>query len=714
MAVLVLGALLLPGLASARAPGPAAAPSPRSSIEIPPLSPGPACAGSACAAPAAGGPAESWYNVSSVQRISPPPLYGASMVFDPVNNVVVLFGGCGTTACPASAQTWEYTGGAWTNVTSQSAQPPARAFAGFVWDSRDGYGLLFGGRTGNRSLNDTWSFVAGTWSNLSAPTGAPSPRWGASMTFDRSDNFVLLFGGCASPTCPDGDTWSYHGGTWKNLTATAGVPPSPRYGAALAYDQGDGYAFLVDGCNATVCPLNDSYEFSAGKWALGPPAPVPPARAFASLVYDAIENATYLVGGNGTGGPRADTWKWSGGRWANVTTILGPGPSARDALADLATSYVTVGAAAHKWPYLLFFGGDPKGCAPCGGPAASDTWVLEPTLTASGSVLPTVVEVGQPTTFAGKGIGGSPPYQFLWQFGDGTSVVAQNPSHGYPSAATDVATLFVSDLSGAEAHANTTITVVAGPAVTVSVSPKATDIGFAVKFNGTVTGGSAPYTYRWDFGDLATSANLSASHSFLTAGTFAPNLTVTDRVQGLGLGATSVVVHPLPTLTTSASNAAPDPSENVTFTAALASGTAPYSYLWTFGDGYQSTVAAPVHAYPAGGNFTVEVRASDAAGAVRYQNLTIQVSAAPDTGHGGGGFPSTDWILGGAAVVAAILIAIVVVLLILDRRRRRRPQPLAAAAVGQPGWGDDEGGPGPGDERSSRSARRAGRLYPRR
>ncbi len=95
---------------------------------------------------------------------------------------------------------------------------------GLAPDPKDGYVLLFGGppvidSSGNYvgELNMTWSYRGGVWTNESIP--GPSPRYGTSMVFDSTDGYVLLFGGASGierasndptyPTVWNNDTWIY-------------------------------------------------------------------------------------------------------------------------------------------------------------------------------------------------------------------------------------------------------------------------------------------------------------------------------------------------------------------------------------------------------------------------------------------------------------------------------------------------------------------------
>lgn len=635
------------------------------------------------------------------------------MTYDPADGAVVLFGGCAPTACPASAQTWEYTGGYWANVTNLGPQPPARAYASFTFDSRDNVAVLFGGWSGTAALNDTWTFVGGVWTNITLPAAAPPARWGASMAFDRVDNFVLLFGGCGNTTCPLNDTWRLVDTTWKNLTPGLGATPPARYGGAFTYDSGDSDAVLFGGCGP-VCPMNDTWTFAKGKWTAVAVLAVPPAREFATLTYDALQNSTMLFGGNGTTGPRNDTWKWFNGRWTNETSSLGPGPTARFGMAGLQTTIVSVSATIHKWPFDLYFGGAGAGCAPCAEPSYNDTWVVEVALAASSSVLPSVVEAGQPASFTSSAAGGSAPYLFFWQFGDGTSSVLQNPIHAYASTGMLQAQVTASDFAGVFARSLVAITVVSGPAVSVSISPVVTDVGRPVSFNGSANGGTAPYSYRWSFGDLGASTSLATSHAYATTGNFSVNLTVTDAVQGFGVRVSNVTVHPLPVLTTTISSA-PEVGQNITWTASLVGGTAPYSILWNFGDGSTASGATVTHAYATWAVQHASVVATDAVGAAEYQNFTIPLSNTTLIHSGPVRFLGLDpAVIGVGVLLLAVGIALATVVYVALHHRRRPPgSPLAAAAVGQPGWdgSEEESGSSPGQSRSAR--RSAGRGFRR-
>jgi len=254
---------------------------------------------------------------------------------------------------------------------------------------------------------------------------------------------------------------------------------------------------------------------------------------------------------------------------------------------------------------------------------------------------------------------------------------------------------------------------VGGPTVSLSAEPGATDVERPVSFVGLATGGTVPYAYRWSFGDLTGAATADVEHNYTAPGRFAVNLTVTDMVQGLGVAFTNVTINALPHLSASASNLTPLLGSNVSFSASVVGGTAPFSFSWSFGDGNGSATAGAQHRYSAAGTYAVVASVVDSVGAVSWQNFSILVAGLPPPPphrtNSSSGLTPTELLGIGLVVVGAALAAAVAVVLLLHRRRREPPS-LAAAAVGQPGWDDDSDSPA-----TSRTARRSlNRFYRRR
>jgi len=165
------------------------------------------------------------------------------------------------------------------------------------------------------------------------------------------------------------------------------------------------------------------------------------------------------------------------------------------------------------------------------GSAATGVTVPQPpqSITAAFSVSP------------GSGIAGSTVFSFgnqstgpfnssLWQFGDGTTSSAANPTHIYSNAGSYTVTLSVYG-SSQSASTNRLVTVTAPappppPPVSASFSfgPSSPKVGEAVGFTDQSSG--TPAQWMWWFGDGATSTSRNPQHAYGTPGTYTITLQV--------------------------------------------------------------------------------------------------------------------------------------------------------------------------------------------
>ena len=200
----------------------------------------------------------------------------------------------------------------------------------------------------------------------------------------------------------------------------------------------------------------------------------------------------------------------------------------------------------------------------------------------------------------------------VWNFGDGSTSSATNPSHVY-AAGTYTVSLTATGPGGSDTETKTNLVVVAHPPPVANFNTAPTN-GFAplnVTFTDASSGG--PVTSRlWSFGDGGTSSAANPSHVY-AAGTYTVSLTAT------GPGGTDtetkanliVVVHPPPAANFSASPTSGFAPLSVTFTD---SSTGPISSRqWSFGDGSTSSATNPSRVYAAG-TYTVSLTATGPGG----------------------------------------------------------------------------------------------------
>ncbi len=542
------------------------------------------------------------------------------MTYDMADGYVLLFGGClgASSGCASlSNQTWAYQGGVWTNLSEARPHPSARWGAGMVYDSADGYVLLFGGQ-GNAitPLNDTWKFSAGRWTNITTTAGhAPSVRRGETLINDTADGYVVMC--CGIDTSGNlGDTWKFVGGTWSALTSTLPV----RNGAPGTMDGSSRYGVLFGGGDFGA--LGDVWTFSGGSWSAITSGP--PAGQGATLSFDPAYGYDLLFGGvNGV--PSGQTWALSSGTWTQLAPTASP--SARCCAGQVFDA---------RDGYVLLYGGGTGG----GPPYDNDTWIWgasNPLALNSLTATPNPVEHGFPTTLSVSASGGTPTYSYAYAGlppGCATSNTASLPctptlTGNYPVA------VWVNDSAGHSVQGTLLLSVVNGPSVTSFVaSPPVTDVSVGSALSVTVAGGAPPLTYTYT-GLPAGCSNVDKPT--LTCVPSAPGtstvvVNVTDSVGKYSTGSLSLTVHPRPNVPSFSVWADPqDRGLAVTFSTSVAGGTPPYHYGYTgLPGGCSSASVAPLSCTPTlPGNFSVEVNATDAVGASAFGFLNLTVTADP-------------------------------------------------------------------------------------
>ncbi|HYA10840.1 MAG TPA: kelch repeat-containing protein [Thermoplasmata archaeon] len=192
----------------------------------------------------------------------------------------------------------------WTNITPPSGAPnpgprtiPAEAYYPTGHEV-----LLFGGADFFLLYQDTWAFSAGHWTEVISNstctvTTCPAARAGAMMAYDPALDGMLLFGGL-NLSLTFNDTWLFANGSWTNLTSTAGNAPSPRFSGAMTYDPSDNYVLLFGGEGSLDNALADTWKFSDGRWTnlTAGLSPAPSARANAAIT-DSPDGYVMLYGG---------------------------------------------------------------------------------------------------------------------------------------------------------------------------------------------------------------------------------------------------------------------------------------------------------------------------------------------------------------------------------------------------------------------------------
>jgi len=260
------------------------------------------------------------------------------------------------------------------------------------------------------------------------------------------------------------------------------------------------------------------------------------------------------------------------------------------------------------------------------------------------------VREGESVTFEGSVTGGNAPFQYLWSFG-GSIPNANVEDPGAVSFHTEgiyAVTFTVTETNKPEDKdtASVTITVVKSTGDTVPaaaiVSPPAyatINEGESLNFQGSVTGGNAPFSYLWDFGGGAPNANAEdpGAVTFSTAGTYTVIFTVTEtnKVSDTDTASVTVTVlkaaqdtNPAAAIVSPGSIMYINEGESVNFQGAVTGGNAPFRYSWNFGGGASnSNMEDPGYVtFSAAGTYTVSFTVTDADSDVSSKTVSVYVS----------------------------------------------------------------------------------------
>lgn len=180
-----------------------------------------------------------WVKLDLVGALPAPRTHHA-MAYDPVRKVFVVFGGYIGGAGVYARDTWELASTncstwTWTERTPANG-PPARHDAQLAYDPVREVMVLFGGRidTGSSStaFGDSWEWNGTTWTQRT-PAASPAARFSHGMAIDPRRQRIVLYGGRAEGS-NFADTWEWDGSTWVLLSPA--VLPSARQGMGFAPD----------------------------------------------------------------------------------------------------------------------------------------------------------------------------------------------------------------------------------------------------------------------------------------------------------------------------------------------------------------------------------------------------------------------------------------------------------------------------------------------
>jgi PKD repeat protein len=169
------------------------------------------------------------------------------------------------------------------------------------------------------------------------------------------------------------------------------------------------------------------------------------------------------------------------------------------------------------------FEGGPRMVGPAPDIGADEVFVAG-TLAAAAVADPASGAAPLSTQLIGQVTGGTPPYSFDWDFGDGSAhSTKQAPTHVYGSGGTYRPVFTVRDSAAAVATDGRIVLSVGGSCTLTCNAPVplTANTGIPVGFAASGSGCPGPITYDWDFGDGSAHSSLQyTSHVYAFAGSY--------------------------------------------------------------------------------------------------------------------------------------------------------------------------------------------------
>ncbi len=215
-----------------------------------------------------------------------------AMAYDPVNDVVLMFGGTNIDGFFAGATLEFDPHAAQWNLHIPTPRPGPRSHVSMAFDPASQRIVMFGGSTNTEQLDETWLYDAAThsWELVDPPT-RPSARSSAHMAV--LNGVPTLFGG----TTGSDETWQWDGiaRTWTQLLPA--TRPAGRMGGMLV---STGSRLLLHAGEPPPfgAQFNDVWAFDGVDWQLlQADAPATPVVYPGGFAYDSSRHFALRVGG---------------------------------------------------------------------------------------------------------------------------------------------------------------------------------------------------------------------------------------------------------------------------------------------------------------------------------------------------------------------------------------------------------------------------------
>lgn len=216
---------------------------------------------------------------------------------------------------------------------------------------------------------------------------------------------------------------------------------------------------------------------------------------------------------------------------------------------------------------------------------------------------------------------------YNWNFGDLSTSVLQNPSHSYLNAGSYTVLLSVNSDSGCVGSLSKTVVVNPVPAANFTANNACLDDMAVFSNTSTLSSGNI-ISWYWDFGDSNNSTSQNTSHQYSSDGNYNVALIA---ISDSGCSDTifkPVQIYPEPSAAFTLSDVCKYDSAQFTDGSTVSSGNIS-SFIWDFGDGFNSSLQNPAHLYNAAGNYTIVFTVASNNGCVDSATQSITVFPVP-------------------------------------------------------------------------------------
>lgn len=390
--------------------------------------------------------------------------------------------------------------------------------------------------TDNASLPKS-ALSSATTVTVNSPLAAPGIPTVSAMALDVEQVLTVSDSLSDSGTSPYAWQWlvSVNGGTYAVATQCAinhgsGAIAGSNETCSVAADTltvGSTYAFKLEVTDHATNPENSTSSASPTVKVFNTPSVSVPSPTPASVdVGGTVSFSTFPSGGSGT----YSNYAWTasslglGCTLANAATIDCKPTSAGNYTASVMVTDSIGGVSAI---------------------ATSATFTVNAVLTVSSFILsPATTDIGKSVNMAVKADGGAGTLSYAWT---GLPIGCDSKIASFtctPDATgTFTISVNVTDANGVSATSSSA-TLVVNPALTAgaSVSASSVPVNKAAIFSGTSTGGTAPISYMWRFGDGNSSTSQNPAHSYVSPGKYEVTLWVNDSAGASVVKTVSVTV----------------------------------------------------------------------------------------------------------------------------------------------------------------------------